>query len=158
MNRGSRNRSWWLVLLALNLALIWGNSLLPGTESAKLSRWVSEIFAGLFGTESLGGISGEGLLRKAAHFAEFACLGMLLTQILIKREKKNRAPVIPALLGCLLAACLDETIQIFVVGRGSSLLDVWIDFSGAAVGMMILLIGHYVFTSKNLQHKTEETT
>ena len=86
------------------------------------------------------------------------CLGTVLTLFLIKRERNGRAPVLPALLGCLLAACLDETIQIFVAGRGSSLLDVWIDFCGAAAGMAIVLTGYSIWKRKNNNENTEETT
>ena len=135
--RGKRIR-WYLILLAVNLAVIWGNSLLPAEESANLSGFVSGLLQRLF-----PGADGGIPLRKAAHFLEFACLGAVLTHTLIKREKYEGL-ILRAMLGSLMAACLDETIQIFVAGRGSSLLDVWIDFCGAAVGMTILLIGHYL--------------
>ena len=138
MSGRERRIRWYLILLVVNLAVIWGNSLLPAEESANLSGFVSGLLQRLF-----PGIDGGIPLRKVAHFLEFACLGAILTHNLIKREKYEGL-ILRAVLGSLLAACLDETVQIFVAGRSSSLLDVWIDFCGAAVGMTILLIGHSI--------------
>jgi VanZ family protein len=47
-------------------------------------------------------------------------------------------------LGSLLAACTDETIQMFVDGRGSSLMDVWVDAFGALTGIILLVLGHHL--------------
>jgi VanZ family protein len=38
----------------------------------------------------------------------------------------------------LAVACIDETIQIFTPGRASSLIDVWIDASGFALGLAVI--------------------
>lgn len=130
------------VLLALNLLLIWGNSLLPGEVSGSISGFVTELLGVLLGMTPGESAGGHGLLRKLAHFSEFACLGALLTWRLSMAGHSGGNLKIRTLLGSLTTACLDETIQIFVEGRGSSLIDVWIDFCGAAAGMMILLIGH----------------
>ena len=45
--RGKRIR-WYLILLAVNLAVIWGNSLLPAEESANLSGFVSGLLQRLW--------------------------------------------------------------------------------------------------------------
>ena len=45
------------------------------------------------------------------------------------------------LLGTL-AACVDETIQRFVPGRESSLIDVWIDIGGVCAGILLLRLGY----------------
>lgn len=157
MKHGSSKIRWLTLLLVVNLVIIWGNSLLPGETSARISGFVADLLSKLLGADAVGSHTGRGLLRKAAHFAEFACLGMLTCGQLIKKTKNHKILIIYALLGCLLVACMDETIQIFVAGRGSSLLDVWIDFSGAAVGMAIALCGHYYFKSKKTNQNTEET-
>ena len=52
---------------------------------------------------------------------------------------KNKG--IPALAG-FAVACLDETIQRFVPGRGPSFLDVGIDTLGVVMGMMLLMVGY----------------
>ena len=44
----------------------------------------------------------------------------------------------------LAVACIDETIQIFTPGRASSLIDVWIDASGFALGLLLIVIFHTI--------------
>ena len=91
----------------------------------------------LFFLPSTGASGGGGLLRKLAHFTEFACLGALLTWL-------------HALLGRngwwslgwgFLAACVDETIQRFVPGRGPNFFDVLLDTGGVTLGILLLLAG-----------------
>ena len=131
-------------LLILNLCFIWGNSLLPGELSGAFSNWVKDILAALLpgDGESVGG---GGLLRKLAHFTEFACLGMCLTWLHSMLQK----PRYYALLMGVGAACVDETIQRFVPDRGPSLKDVGIDTCGVITGMILLLLGHYLITVKH---------
>jgi septal ring factor EnvC (AmiA/AmiB activator) len=57
-----------------------------------------------------------------------------------------------------LTALTDETIQMFVDGRGPSLKDVWIDFAGVTVGMAILYFGHDYVKKRKHTTKTEEQT
>ena len=125
------------VLIALNLALIWGNSTLPGGVSMELS----DGFLALLG-RSIPFLAriGSMLIRKLAHFSEFACLGLLLGWLL-SPEGGFRGFAAPALLGTL-AACVDETIQRFVPGRESSLIDVWIDIFGVCAGILLLRLGY----------------
>jgi len=129
-------------LIAANLVFIWGNSLLPGSVSGAFSDWVKEILSLLIPGMKPGG--GTGLLRKLAHFSEFALLGGLLSW-LVGMLKKNRS--LPLLWGCL-AACTDETIQRFVPDRGPSLRDVGIDTCGVAAGMALLWLGYTVYKKR----------
>ena len=125
------------VLIALNLALIWGNSTLPGGVSMELSDgFLALLSQGLPALAVIGSI----LIRKLAHFSEFACLGLLLGWLL-SPEGGFRGFAAPALLGTL-AACVDETIQRFVPGRESSLIDVWIDIFGVCTGILLLRLGY----------------
>ena len=39
--------------------------------------------------------------------------------------------------GGLTAAFIDETIQLFVEGRGSSVADMWVDLAGAVIGILV---------------------
>lgn len=127
------------VLIALNLALIWGNSTLPGGASMELS----DGFLALLG-QGLPALAviGSMLIRKLAHFLEFACLGLLLGCLFHgETEWGFRGFAAPALPGTL-AACVDETIQRFVPGRESSLIDVWIDIFGVCAGILLLRLGY----------------
>ena len=124
-------------LLICNLLFIWGNSLLPGEISGAFSDWVKAILAKLlpFGPEDG---SGGGLLRKVAHFTEFAALGICLGWLFGMLEKGKLLPF-----GCgVLAASIDETIQRFVPDRGPSIWDVCIDSAGVLTGIILLYLGH----------------
>ena len=135
--------SKWLI--AVLLCFIWGNSLLPGEISGRVSDWVKDILSFLLPGEVPGVTTGGGLLRKIAHFSEFAALGFCLCWRFGMLEKRK----IMALVYGFGAACVDETIQIFVPDRGPSPKDVAIDTCGAAVGMALLLLGYkYVKKSK----------
>ena len=127
------------VLIGLNLALIWGNSALPGGVSLELSNGFLALLSRSF--PFLARI-GSMLIRKLAHFSEFACLGLLLAWFFrLMGERGFHGVTSPALLGTL-AACVDETIQRFVPGRESSLIDVWIDIGGVCTGILLLHLGY----------------
>ena len=127
------------ILIVLNLALIWGNSMLTGLSSEAVSGGLLS-FLGRF-LPVLLTEAGHTFLRKAAHFSEFALLGLLYCGR--HRLVKGEAPV--HLMGFGLAvACIDETIQIFTPGRASSLIDVWIDASGFALGLLLIVIFHTI--------------
>jgi VanZ family protein len=158
MKRSDTRIRWCAALLVVNLVLIWGNSLLPGEVSGKLSGVVTEMIGKLFGSDGPPGSGGHGLVRKMAHFTEFACLGMLLLRNLTLDGQRGRNLVTQTLLGGLLTALTDETIQMFVDGRGPSLKDVWIDFAGVTVGMAILYFGHDYVKKRKHTTKTEEQT
>ncbi len=135
-------------LLVCNLTFIWGNSLLPGEISGAISDWVKWLLSSILpaGPESGGG----GLLRKAAHFTEFAALGMLLGW---RFGMKGKPKHLPWFWGTA-AACVDETIQRFVPDRGPSLWDVALDSCGVATGMVLLYLGHsYLRKRKHLEDK-----
>ena len=122
------------ILIVLNLALIWGNSLLPAANSSAVSGGILDIlgqFLPFLLTEF-----GHTLLRKAAHFSEFALLGLLYCG----RHRLTKGETPPHLMGFgLTVGCIDESIQIFTPGRASSLIDVWIDASGFALGFAIII-------------------
>ena len=134
-------------LIVVNLCFIWGNSLLPGEISGAISDAVKNLLRWCLSFLNLpsGGGGGGGLLRKVAHFTEFACLGGLFTWLF----SMLRRPAWLAL-GCgFLAACVDETIQIFVPDRGPSVFDVGIDTAGVAVGILLLLLFQHIKRNQN---------
>ena len=128
-----------IALLGMNLVFIWGNSLLPGELSAAFSDWIREILTKLLPNLEVGR-KGTGLLRKIAHFTEFCTLGMCLGWLAGMLAR----PQGWALAGGVLAACIDETIQVFVPDRGPSLFDVGIDSCGVLTGIALLQIGYSI--------------
>lgn len=87
----------------------------------------------------LGPVS-EHSVRKLAHFAEYCLEGMLLTLCLRVYTARFVRHISWPLLGGLLTAVTDETIQKYVSGRSSQLTDVWIDFAGIVAGLMVALV------------------
>lgn len=137
MNRTSKRMRLCTALLICNLIFIWGNSLLPGEVSGAFSDWVKGILQAIFAQGPEDPNSG-GLLRKLAHFTEFAALGMLLCW----RFQMLGKGWTPAFFCGAGAACIDETIQMFVPDRGPAVRDVCIDSAGVLTGIVLLLLGH----------------
>ena len=152
MKRTDKRLRLCIALLVCNLIFIWGNSLLPGEISGAFSDWVKSILAKILPAGPDDG-SGGGLLRKVAHFTEFAALGMCLSWL---HGMLGKGRVRPFLWG-VLAAATDETIQMFVPGRGPAVKDVCIDSAGVLTGIILLWTGyHYVkkrFTKLSLEDK-----
>ena len=135
------------ILICLNLALIWGSSMMTAVDSVAVSGGVLA-FIGRF-IPVLLTEAGHTLLRKAAHFSEFALLGLLYSG----RHRLSKGETPPHLMGFGLAvACIDETIQSFTPARASSLIDVWIDTSGFALGFAVILIYNIINTTLKEKH------
>ena len=127
-------------LLVCCLIFIWGNSLLPGEISGAISDGVREILETFFPEGETSPQQESFLLRKMAHFTEFAALGACLAWLFGMLGKRK---LFPFLCGAA-AACVDESIQLFVPGRGPSLRDVGIDTCGVLTGLILLFFGHYL--------------
>ena len=119
---------------------------MPASVSGALSQWVKEVLRGVLpgnGAED----SGDGLLRKLAHFCEFSMLGTLLMWLYAMRLKRwlHAAGLS---IGCAAAtAVVDELIQAFSPGRNSNIWDMGLDTAGAALGIGLLWLG-YIITKK----------
>lgn len=126
-------RYFWLLLVVVLTAVIFVNSSLPATESGKLSGFVAQFvvqLSQLLDIELKGDV--EHTIRKLAHFLEFACLGLLWCKTFASFRVSNRTSTGYILLLCLLTAVTDEYIQLFSLGREGKVMDVLLDFSGAA--------------------------
>ena len=153
MERTTRKLRVCITLIVLNLVIIWGNSLLPGSVSGAISGWVRDLFAAILSGGSVDPDSGHGLLRKLAHFTEFACLGGLLTWLFAMLQKSYAL----AFLCGFTAGSVDETIQRFVPDRGPSFLDVLIDTSGTVLGIILVLAGYAIYQKKKAKQFLEDT-
>lgn len=82
-------------------------------------------------------------VRKAAHFSEYALLGVLALNAAVQvarlrgRDEPRWALFVAALAFCVLFAAGDEFHQLFVDGRSGQVRDVVIDSCGAAVGALV---------------------
>ncbi len=130
-----------LTLIGILLAVIWGNSLLPGELSKLVSGWFGGVLDGALPDADLAsGGSGHGLLRKAGHLAEFFLLGLLLSWLVRMCRTEERMHILLPLAGGLLVGCVDECIQFFVPGRACRITDVGIDTLGCALGIVLITL------------------
>ena len=132
-----------IILLTAVLTFIWGNSAMPGRDSGALSNWVGALLGRI--APFLTTEAGLHFLRKAAHFSEFAALGMVLSWLFgMTVARRVWACLLPLACGAA-TACIDETIQIFSPGRYSSIIDVLIDCSGVLTGICVLYFFFHIF-------------
>ena len=103
-------------------------------ESGKWLEILSRVFPMLSDAED-----GMFLVRKAAHFTEYAILGILLALEFANYVKGWFRRFVEPVMTALTAAVIDETIQLFVEGRSGQVSDIWIDTAGAALGILITL-------------------
>ena len=139
-----------LLLVIAVMVMIYCFSAQTGTQSGAMSgqitTWVIKLFVPDFENwaaedqASLRYTVGF-LIRKTAHFLEYALLGFSLMLHIAQLEKKIavRLPWLWAWgIGTLYAAS-DEFHQGFVAGRGPSVRDVMIDSSGVIAGALLIL-------------------
>ncbi|MGN0509671.1 MAG: VanZ family protein [Ruminococcus sp.] len=86
------------------------------------------------------------IVRKAAHFAEYTVIGMLLVSCAysFSRTKPYRY-YSQILFAGLATAVIDETIQLNVPGRSGQITDVLLDFSGVITGAVIMLLIYLIY-------------
>ena len=136
-----RTLRWIFGILAIAcLAVIWGNSMTPGNESGQMSgsitEWINGVVQKIFPSFEISHM----FVRKAAHFTEFAILGVLAAaNMALWHSKRTSLFVLLAIPCCFLVALTDEFIQKFSAGRASSFADVLLDTSGAATAVLIFL-------------------
>ena len=157
MNRRSIGTVLCLLAVLAALAFIWGNSLDSAVESSLKSGRMRELIQPLLELLVGQGNVTDHLVRKLAHFTEFAVLGALLLLLTAAAFRVRLQSVVNCLFFLTLAALTDETIQIFVPGRGPGIRDVCIDSCGAVAGMLLLFLGHAYwkrrFTRNNFRRK-----
>lgn len=141
-----------LSLLLLNLAVIFGSSLMSPEASGESSSAVGDFLESVLpeGTPTTDFILVN--LRKIAHFAEFAALGAITALLMLGFAKKplKVAPVSP-IFG-LVTGFTDETIQIFS-GRGPDVRDVWIDLFGYLFSTVLIILTYIILALIREQRK-----
>ena len=125
-----------LVLIILVLCFIWGQSLLDGETSTRESDFIFQlIYPFLY--RVFGEVDATAhLLRKLAHFTEYAALGCSLS-LYFGYDQKS---ILKGMNIALLAALFDESIQLLAVSRGPQISDIWLDFSGAVTGILLFSV------------------
>lgn len=137
----------WLILfrvvftaaLIACIMFIFRNSLENGAQSSARSQAVMQLVNSALAKVHLGPLS-EHLIRKLAHFSEFALEGFLLMLCIRVYTKHFVRHMSWPLLGGMTTALTDETIQRFIPNRTSAVTDVWIDMAGVVCGLFVALI------------------
>lgn len=118
--------------------IIWGNSLVPGTGSGSLSMAVVDAVRSALGALHLpSGWVTNFLVRKTAHFTEYAVLGVLVTNALDPERAVYHGHLAFICIALVLVPSIDETIQLFVAGRSGQVTDALLDCCGAATGVLL---------------------
>ena len=142
------------LIILLTVAIIWGHSFMTPEISTEESSFVKEFVEAVVQSVSHNEAFTipEVVIRKSAHFIEYAILGLELA-ILITINKgisldddkkrgliKNIFSFYPtAFIFSLLIASIDETIQYFT-GRYSSVWDVLLDMAGASFSILLFML------------------
>ncbi|MBE6768607.1 MAG: hypothetical protein E7549_06830 [Ruminococcaceae bacterium] len=158
-------KNWWrwaLVLLWFVVISLFSSQ--TREESGRLSGgitvWIVEHITPNW--KSLEEIVKENLLqtwrfiiRKGAHMAEFAVLGMLLFNAWagVRRRALSRCALL-SMMCSFLGAVLDEAHQAFVPERGPLLSDVFIDFAGAVLGILFVWLVVWIFQKYRKRKET----
>ena len=121
-----------LLLLAV-LAFIFSHSLADRAASTEESTQLLAILSGL-----MKGLT-EHMLRKLAHFSEFAALGFFTIHLCHVCRKLHLHAMVHSLFFGLLCALTDESLQL-LNDRSAQVSDVWIDFSGVCCGVLFFLL------------------
>ncbi|MBQ5953867.1 MAG: VanZ family protein [Lachnospiraceae bacterium] len=150
--RATSRQTLHLIVTIAVMVIIFVHSAMPGDVSAAESNFFVLLIAKISGWDpqplSL-------LVRKSAHFLEYAVLGACLFvnagDLVLSKGK-----AVPIKRLCLTAwliaaayAVTDEIHQYFVPGRACALLDICIDAAGAAAGVVIAALLRHKKRGKN---------
>ena len=80
------------------------------------------------------------IVRKLAHFCEYALEGFLLMLCMRVYSRHPLRHITVPMLGGVLTALADETIQLFSEGRSSQVTDVWLDSAGVLAGILVAIV------------------
>lgn len=128
----------WLFAAIIMVLIIWGNSLVPGSGSGSLSLSVVEAVRGALDALRLpSDWVTNFLVRKTAHFTEYAILGVLVAHAFDPEHTAEHMRLAAICLALVLVPSIDETIQLFVAGRSGQVTDVLLDCCGAATGVLL---------------------
>lgn len=135
---GGRQKWIWTVLIVCWTGFIYRNSLASGDMSSGQSKWVLMIICRVLDSLEIDSSwLTEYMIRKTAHFAEYAVLGLLLWNGLRSwRMPPRLTAVVQAWLG-MLVPLTDETLQLFTDGRSGQISDVWLDIAGVFFGTLL---------------------
>ncbi len=134
---------FWMIVIFLFSSQNADDSTQTSSASAKLLETLLNSLSGIFSEKQIDTLTKncQLIVRKIAHFSEYAILGMFSCNALTKYDFHNKktVPLVSSAI-CLVYAISDEIHQYLVPERACRFTDVLIDFSGAVFGISFLII------------------
>lgn len=128
------------VITGLYILFIWVHSLMSAEKSTEESLNVLEFLTAFLRSLGINAELTDHIVRKTAHFCEFALLGCLTLWCGYLFNKNILKLLLPVGGVCIAVAVVDEIIQIFSPGRSCQLSDVILDFTGSVFGAVFFIL------------------
>lgn len=136
------------LLVVLTLIFIWGHSMVPADLSTEESSRFVVLINGVLSSRGSSFSVTDHMVRKTAHFLEYALLGTEISLLkILKMNMRNSGRTLP---GCQFygipvfiwigVPVIDEAIQYFTPGRACMWQDVLLDMCGFGVGYFLVLL------------------
>ena len=128
------------LITGLYIGFIWAHSMMTADVSSNESSYVLEQLTNFLKSIGTSARLTDHIVRKSAHFCEFAllgCLSLWCSWLINKNIAKN---LMPAGFVCLFTAVIDEYIQMFSEGRSCEVKDVLLDFTGSVCGAAFFVV------------------
>lgn len=146
MNKGV-SKALWTIGMLLWMGFIFYMSSRSAEISGNMSDTVTDVFQRLFfrswknlspAKQALNRSMLEYLIRKAAHYSEFALLGCFMGGLLSQFPIRYLLRLFIGFAAGAAYAWSDEFHQAFVAGRARQFFDVCIDCAGVLTGLLIV--------------------
>lgn len=99
------------------------------------------------------------IVRKLAHFLEFALLFSLINGLMISlTHYKNKAYMFITLFAVIFVPLVDETIQYLSPGRTPMVYDIWVDMAGGLFGIFVSAIIFCICVKKRKKKLKDKIT
>jgi len=135
-----------VIFTAALIACIWfifSNSMAVAQVSSASSGRVLTLLQGALrrlGHPALAQRLTQHVVRKMAHFCEYMLEGFLLMLCMRVYSRHPLRHITVPMLGGVLTALTDETIQLYSPGRSSQVTDVWLDSAGVLAGILVAIV------------------
>lgn len=91
------------------------------------------------------------ITRKTAHVLAYMVLGVLCMTALLQLSLRMEMRFSIAFIICTGYAASDEFHQLFISGRGPQIRDIFIDFCGALLGILLVMLIYWIWNRKGLK-------
>jgi len=139
-----RKRYCYIFAIMIVVYFIFSRSLIVAEESIEESGWFADVFGRICSFIPVIGekmrANAVNIVRKTAHVTEYAVLGGLLCALMNTFIGGIKTHIPWILFIGLFTACFDEGFQFYIEGRGSLVSDVFIDFGGILLSVIIAMI------------------